>query len=51
MSDVKVIDGKAFAKSVRERVSKQVQYLKTYENLTPGLAVVLVGKTLPVRFM
>jgi len=44
MSDAKIIDGKAFAQNVRNRVSKQVQELKDYENLTPGLAVVLVGE-------
>ena len=44
MSDAKIIDGKAFALSVRARVTQQVQYLKDYENVTPGLAVVLVGE-------
>lgn len=44
MSDAKIIDGKAFAQQVRARVAKQVQTLKDYENITPGLAVVLVGE-------
>jgi len=44
MSDAKIIDGKAFAQNVRKRVAKQVEELKHYENLTPGLAVVLVGE-------
>ncbi len=44
MSDAKIIDGKAFSQTVRARVAKQVQALKDYENITPGLAVVLVGE-------
>lgn len=44
MSDAKIIDGKAFAQQVRARVAKQVHSLRTYENITPGLAVVLVGE-------
>ncbi|SCA58172.1 Bifunctional protein FolD 1 (Includes: Methylenetetrahydrofolate dehydrogenase; Methenyltetrahydrofolate cyclohydrolase) [Candidatus Terasakiella magnetica] len=44
MSDAKIIDGKAFAQNVRARVAKQVQDLKDYNNVTPGLAVVLVGE-------
>ena len=39
-----IIDGKAFAAKVRERVGKQVAVLKAESNLTPGLAVVLVGE-------
>lgn len=40
----KVIDGKAFAESVREDVAKQVAWLKSEHDITPGLAVVLVGE-------
>jgi methylenetetrahydrofolate dehydrogenase (NADP+)/methenyltetrahydrofolate cyclohydrolase len=39
-----IIDGKAFAADVRERVGKQVDILKRDHGLTPGLAVVLVGE-------
>ncbi len=39
-----IIDGKAFAAKVRERVGKQVARLKEANGLTPGLAVVLVGE-------
>ena len=38
-----IIDGKAIAKSVRERVSKSVQRLVDQGKRVPGLAVVLVG--------
>lgn len=44
MSEAKIIDGKAFSAKVRARVTKQVSFLKDYENITPGLAVVLVGE-------
>ena len=40
----KIIDGKAFAANVRGRVAEQVTRLKAEHNLTPGLAVVLVGE-------
>lgn len=40
----KIIDGKAFAASVREKVAGHVARLKAEHNLTPGLAVVLVGE-------
>jgi methylenetetrahydrofolate dehydrogenase (NADP+) / methenyltetrahydrofolate cyclohydrolase len=39
-----IIDGKAFAAKVRERVGRQVALLKAENSLTPGLAVVLVGE-------
>jgi methylenetetrahydrofolate dehydrogenase (NADP+)/methenyltetrahydrofolate cyclohydrolase len=39
-----VIDGKAFAASLRERIAGAVAKLKSGHNLTPGLAVVLVGE-------
>ncbi len=38
-----IIDGKAFALSVRSDVTKDVGILKTQHNVTPGLAVVIVG--------
>ncbi len=39
-----IIDGKAFAATVREKVAAHVAGLKTEHNITPGLAVVLVGE-------
>jgi len=39
-----IIDGKAFAAGLRERVAKQVETLKSQHDITPGLAVVLVGE-------
>jgi len=44
MSDDKIIDGKAFAATVRARVKSQVEALQRDYNITPGLAVVLVGE-------
>ena len=44
MADAKLIDGKAFAAGLRARVGAQVRALKEDHNLTPGLAVVLVGE-------
>ena len=38
-----IIDGKAFAASVRGKVAAKVAGLKKTHNITPGLAVVLVG--------
>jgi len=43
MAEAKIIDGRAFAEKVRENVASAVQQLKEHNNLTPGLAVVLVG--------
>ncbi len=40
----KVIDGKAFAATVREKVASHVTRLKEENGITPGLAVVLVGE-------
>ncbi|MBR9865265.1 MAG: bifunctional methylenetetrahydrofolate dehydrogenase/methenyltetrahydrofolate cyclohydrolase FolD [Rhodobacteraceae bacterium] len=40
----KIIDGKEFAASVRAKVADHVARLKTDHNVTPGLAVVLVGE-------
>ncbi|THH37225.1 bifunctional methylenetetrahydrofolate dehydrogenase/methenyltetrahydrofolate cyclohydrolase FolD [Aliishimia ponticola] len=39
-----VIDGKAFAATVREKVAAHVARLKADHGVTPGLAVVLVGE-------
>ncbi len=39
-----VIDGKAFAANVRAQVAEHVTRLKEEQNITPGLAVVLVGE-------
>ena len=39
-----IIDGKAFAATVREKVASKVAELKNAQNITPGLAVVLVGE-------
>ena len=39
-----IIDGKAFAAKVREKVATQVARLKADHGLVPGLAVVLVGE-------
>ena len=38
-----IIDGKAFAAGIRAQVADEVSSLKAEPNLTPGLAVVLVG--------
>jgi len=39
-----VIDGKAFAAALREKIAAQVARLKSDHGITPGLAVVLVGE-------
>ena len=39
-----IIDGKAFAATVRGQVAEQVARLKSDHGITPGLAVVLVGE-------
>jgi len=43
MSEARIIDGKAFAADLRERVAQDVKALKADHGVTPGLAVVLVG--------
>ena len=40
----KIIDGKAFAESLRARIAKQIADLKVIQGFVPGLAVVLVGE-------
>lgn len=42
--NAQIIDGKAFAASVRETVAAEVAGLKRDYRITPGLAVVLVGE-------
>ncbi len=44
MSEAQLIDGKAYAQSLRERIGAAVTKLKADHDLTPGLAVVLVGE-------
>ncbi len=44
MTDATIIDGKAFAQNLRGKISTVVERLKADHNLTPGLAVVLVGE-------
>jgi methylenetetrahydrofolate dehydrogenase (NADP+)/methenyltetrahydrofolate cyclohydrolase len=43
-SPAQIIDGKAFAQRLRERVGRAVETLKAEHGLTPGLAVVIVGE-------
>lgn len=43
-TEAKLIDGKAYAAGLRERVAGAVTRLKAENNLQPGLAVVLVGE-------
>ena len=43
MAEARLIDGKAFASGLRERVGKGVAALKAETGVTPGLATVLVG--------
>ena len=44
MAEAEIIDGKAFAAGLRERVATEVEKVKSEHGLTPGLAVVLVGE-------
>ena len=44
MHEAKINDGKAFAADLRGRVANAVAKLKAENDLTPGLAVVLVGE-------
>src|SRR5919108_679243 len=43
-SDPKIIDGKAFAAKLRDKIARQVKQLQSQHGFTPGLAVVLVGE-------
>ncbi len=40
----RIIDGKAFAAGIREKVAQHVSRIKAEAGITPGLAVVLVGE-------
>lgn len=40
----KIIDGKQFASNIRTKIADHVKRLKLHHNITPGLAVVLVGE-------
>ena len=44
MAKAEIIDGKAFAAGLRERIAGQVATLQKRHGLAPGLAVVLVGE-------
>jgi methylenetetrahydrofolate dehydrogenase (NADP+)/methenyltetrahydrofolate cyclohydrolase len=44
MNQDKIIDGKAFAAGLRERVTTEVTKLKADHNIVPGLAAVLLGE-------
>ena len=44
MSDNRIIDGKAFAAGLRERVAVETVRLKANHGIVPGLAAVLVGE-------
>ncbi len=44
MADAHIIDGKAFAEGLRQRLTGEVCRLVTDHGITPGLAVVLVGE-------
>jgi methylenetetrahydrofolate dehydrogenase (NADP+)/methenyltetrahydrofolate cyclohydrolase len=39
-----IIDGKAFAATLRERIAEHISSIKQAHGITPGLAVVLVGE-------
>lgn len=43
MIETRIIDGKTFAANLRADIAKRVEKLKAEKNITPGLAVVLVG--------
>ena len=44
MSEAEIIDGKALAAGLRDRIRDEVTRLRRSERLTPGLAVVLIGE-------
>ena len=47
----KVIDGKRIAAEVRGEIAEQAARLKEKTGVVPGLAVIIVGETLPHRSM
>jgi len=44
MAEATIIDGAAAAYALRQRIAEEVDRLRDTENLTPGLAVVVVGE-------
>ena len=44
MTEAKIIDGKAYAATLRRRIATEVNTLQDRHRITPGLAVVLVGE-------
>jgi len=40
----KIIDGKAIAQEIREKIKKEVEELKEKHNIVPGLVTILVGE-------
>jgi methylenetetrahydrofolate dehydrogenase (NADP+)/methenyltetrahydrofolate cyclohydrolase len=44
MTKAKIIDGKTFAEKLRIKIAEQVATLKKKHDITPGLAVILVGE-------
>jgi len=44
MTEARIIDGKAFAAGLRQRIGEAAGDIKSRHGLTPGLAVVLVGE-------
>ena len=44
MADAKIIDGKEISQKLRDNIAKKVPELKKAKDITPGLAVVLVGE-------
>ena len=44
MNEAQIIDGKAIARRIRERVALEVENLKQKNGLTPSLTVILVGE-------
>jgi methylenetetrahydrofolate dehydrogenase (NADP+)/methenyltetrahydrofolate cyclohydrolase len=44
MTEAKLIDGNRFSAELRDRITVQVQRMRDFNHITPGLAVVLVGE-------
>lgn len=42
-----IIDGKKFAKKLKNKIKKEIQFIKKKFKLTPGLAVILIGNHTP----
>ena len=43
-NEARIIDGRAIAAKIRGDVAKKVAFLKDRHDITPGLAVVMVGE-------